>query len=398
MDYRELEKICASNDICIWGYGIVGKYYAYLSIKCAGAHFFSFCDNKYKENETYEGIPLVSKEELYRNPSKYFVFVAVKDVTAQEQITEELDARGFKSAVFDMQTFTELCSSIEDVTDSDIRQKYATLMDDKTYLQYIFKHRTGKELDLNNPKTFNEKLQWLKINDRKEQYIELADKEMVKEVVEQLAGKEHVIPTIGVWGRFEDIDFDELPDRFVLKCTHDSGSIVICNDKKTFDLASAQKKLSKALKANMYWGGREWPYKMITPRIIAEPFVTDESGVELKDYKVFCFDGEPKLIQVDYGRFSNHRRNIYSTEWEYIDAEIKYPTDKNHIIEKPKELPQILEMARLLSPGFPHVRIDMYLANGTVLFGEYTFYHGSGFEAFRPEELGRAVGDWIQLP
>lgn len=273
----------------------------------------------------------------------------------------------------------------------------AKCIPDKQYIRLAYRSSIGKKLNLNNPQNYNEKLQWLKLNDRNPLYIDLVDKFQVKRYVSEIIGEKYIVPTLGVWSCFDEINFDELPNQFVLKCTHDSGGIIICKDKKNFNIIQARKKITKLLKKNYYWQGREWPYKNVKPRIIAEKYMVDESGAELKDYKLFSFDGKVKLIQVDYDRFLNHKRNLYSIKWDYIDAEIEYPTDKNHIINKPKCLDELIMLSEKLSEGFPHLRTDFYIINGKIYFGELTFYHGSGLERFRPESLGMQMGEWINL-
>jgi hypothetical protein len=194
-----------------------------------------------------------------------------------------------------------------------------------------------------------------------------------------------------------DIDFGLLPKQFILKCTHDSGGMVICKDKETFNMTAAKAKINLCLKRNYFWHGREWPYRYVKPRIIAEPYLEDNSG-ELMDYKVFNFNGQPKVIQVDYDRFSGHKRNLYTPQWERIKATIAYPTDFTQEFDKPKELSRILELSKVLSAGFIHLRSDFYIVNGKVYFGELTFYHGSGMEKFIPEEWNDIFGSWIKLP
>lgn len=270
---------------------------------------------------------------------------------------------------------------------------------DKWYLEKLFFRATGCKLDLKNPRTFNEKLQWLKLYDRKPEYTQMVDKYEVKKLVAQKIGEEYIIPTLGVWEKFDRIDFDRLPQQFVLKCTHDSGSVIVVKDKSQFDRKAAKKKLDSALKRNFYYWGREWPYKNVKPRIIAEKYMTDESGTELKDYKIFNFDGKPEFIQVDYNRFVEHRRNLYSTDWKYMEKAIQYATDPSVQIQKPQKLDEMLDLAKKLSAGIPHVRTDFYsIDGGKIYFGELTFYHGSGFEKFDPEEFGVECGNMIKLP
>ena len=275
---------------------------------------------------------------------------------------------------------------------------YLKNMPDDVYLSRMFKAKVGYPLNLTSPKTFNEKLQWLKLHDRKPIYTTMVDKYAVKDYVASIIGEQYIIPTLGVWDNFDDIDFDALPNQFVLKCTHDSGGLVICKDKSKLDIKKAKKKINKSLHRNYYYMFREWPYKDVKPRIIAEKYMEDESGYELKDYKVFNFDGEPKMIQVDYGRFSRHMRNLYTTDWKYIEASIEYPTDPKYIIEKPEALEKMLELARTLSKGISHARTDFYSIDEKLYFGEITFYHGSGFEKFTPKSFENQISSWLKLP
>lgn len=269
---------------------------------------------------------------------------------------------------------------------------------DEAYVRLCYRLYTGKTLNLSNPRTFNEKIQWLKLRYRRPEYTNLVDKYRVRDHVAKIVGEEYLIPFLGVWERAEDIDFDTLPDQFVLKCNHISGTgICICKDKSKLDIPEVRNSLSKAMRKDFYLAGREWPYKNVPRRIIAEQYMTDD-GIELKDYKVFCFDGEPKLIQVDFNRFSGHKRNLYTPDWKYVDGAIHYPTDPNVIIPKPETLDTMLELARKLSRGFPHIRTDFYSVGGKVYFGELTLYHECGYGRFMPESLEETMGDWIKLP
>lgn len=269
---------------------------------------------------------------------------------------------------------------------------------DKLWLQIKYVCRMGKYPDLNNPKTFNEKIQWLKLHNRKPEFSAMVDKYEVKKLIAERMGEEYLIPTLGVWERFEEIDFDALPEQFVLKCTHDSGGLVICKDKSKLDLEQAKRKITNSLHTNYYWHGREWPYKNVKPRIIAEKYMVDESGVELKDYKIFNFGGQPKLIQVDFNRFVKHTKNIYDTEWNYLNVAINYPTDPTVAIKKPECLNKMLEMAKELSADIPFLRTDFYVVNEKIYFGELTFSPGSGFMRITPESFDLEMGSWISLP
>lgn len=290
------------------------------------------------------------------------------------------------------------------ITNPEIRLGYLTKIgfydrwSDEKFLKKKYQIVTGEKLNLEDPRTFNEKIQWLKLHDRRDIYTVLVDKYAVKEYVTQKIGEEYIIPTLGVWDKFDDIIFDDLPNEFVLKCTHDSGGVVICKDKFNLNIHQARKKLSRSLRRNYFYDSREWPYKNVIPRIIAEKYIVDESGMELKDYKIFCFDGKPKLIQVDFDRFHWHRRNLYTTDWKYIEASIKYPNDPSVQIPCPKRLDKMLEIAETLSMGIPHVRVDLYSVNEKIYFGELTLHHGSGMEKFDPKSLEVQMGDWIILP
>ena len=290
-------------------------------------------------------------------------------------------------------------------TSSDYRflflAKYGFLkrMNDQTYLKKLFKIILGYDINLDHPQTFNEKLQWLKLYDRKPSYSMMVDKYAVKEYVANLIGKEYVIPTIGVWNNVNEIDFDSLPDQFVLKSTHDSHSIVICRDKKKLDIPSAKKKLSKALHRNYYYGFREWPYKNVPPRIIAERYIEEAGSDELKDYKIMCFNGKVKCSFVCSERFSEDGLKVtfFDRDWNVMPFERHYPKSKIPI-DKPLNYNKMIELAEVLSKDIPFVRVDFYEVSGKVYFGELTFFPGSGFEEFEPFEWDRTLGSWIELP
>jgi hypothetical protein len=273
-------------------------------------------------------------------------------------------------------------------------------LDDEKYLKLQFKVLTGKKLNISNPQNFNEKLQWLKLHDKKEIYTTMVDKYEAKEYVSKIIGEEYVIPTLGLYNSFDEIDFDKLPNQFVIKCTHDSGGIVIVKDKKTFDKNKARKKIEKCLSRNFFYLAREWPYKNVKPRIIIEKYIEDKKEFDLKDYKFFTFSGKVFCIQVDYDRFTNHHRNFYTTDWEYMPFAVCYPTNPEKVIDKPKNLELMLHLSEKLadSIGNPKfARIDMYEVNGKIFFGEVTFYHGGGTEKFSPEEYNYKLGDLIKL-
>ena len=272
--------------------------------------------------------------------------------------------------------------------------------DDRRYLEKLYRATFGKELNLENPQTFNEKLQWLKLYDRKPVYTTMVDKYAAKEYVADKIGEEYIIPTLGVWDKFDDIDFDALPDQFVLKCTHDSGGLAICRNKKTFDIAAARKKINRCLKRNYYYTFREWPYKNVKPRIIAEKYMVDESGYELKDYKIFCFDGQPKIMFIATDRANPEEEtkfDFFDMEFNHLPFQNGHPNAKKSIMQ-PKGFKKMKELAAKLSAGIPQVRVDFYDIDGKVYFGELTFSHWSGFVPFDPEEWDYKLGAWIDLP
>jgi hypothetical protein len=254
-----------------------------------------------------------------------------------------------------------------------------------------------KKLNLNPPVTFNEKLQWLKLHCKEESYTQLVDKFEVKKIIADIVGEEYIIPTLGVWEHFDDIDFDKLPNKFVLKCTHDSGGVVICKDKSKFNKKTAQKKINKSLKKNYFYEHREYPYKNVKPRIIAEQFMVDESGTELKDYKIFCFNGIPKMLFIATDRPYDTRFDFYDVKFNHLPFKQGHPL-ASKIINKPKGFDEMVELATKLSKNIPHVRVDVYDINGKIYFGELTFTHFSGNVPFEPEEWDYEVGAWLNLP
>ncbi|MEC1760392.1 ATP-grasp fold amidoligase family protein [Schinkia azotoformans] len=270
---------------------------------------------------------------------------------------------------------------------------------DSLYLKLVFRFKIGHRLDLKSPKTFNEKMQWLKLYDRNPLYSRLVDKYEVREYIENTIGGKYLIPLIGVYDSFDDIDFNELPNRFVLKCTHDSGGVVICSDKSNFDLKAAKKRLNKCLRKNYYWSWREWPYKSIRPRIICEELLIEESGNELLDYKFMSFNGNVKCSFVCLNRKSPTGLNVdfYDMEWNPMPFERHYPSSGKKIA-KPKNFDKMVKLAEKLSKGMPFIRVDFYEVNGRVYFGELTLYPGSGFEEFTPDSYDELLGNWISLP
>lgn len=269
-------------------------------------------------------------------------------------------------------------------------------LSDEKYLRLLFRLRMGRKLDLDNPKTFCEKLQWLKIHGREEIYTTMADKYLAKQFIASKIGEKYVVPLLGVWDRFDDIDFDALPDKFVLKCNHDSGSAIICRDKTKLDKENARKILEKSLKTDYFILKREWPYKNINRRIIAEEYLEDEPGVNLFDYKFFCLNGIPRIMYVIEGASDNPTEAFFDMEQNYLDLEMEDPRP-----EIPPRLPESFdEMKRLaaeLSEGVPFLRVDFFCVKGRLYVGELTFFHESGFGEIKPKEWDEKLGNMLDL-
>jgi len=271
---------------------------------------------------------------------------------------------------------------------------------DEWYLKNEFKIRLGKKLDLKNPKSFSEKLQWLKLYDHNPLYTRLVDKYKVKEYVAEKIGEQYVIPLLGVWDRFDDIDFSKLPEQFVLKCNHDSGNVFVCRDKSCFNYADCRKGLERSLKRNYYYFGREWAYKGVPRKIIAETYMEDEETKELRDYKFFCFDGKVKAMFVASDRLVPNEEvkfDFFDPQFNRLNFRQGHPNSKI-LPAKPKNLELMIELAEKLSSSIPQVRVDLYEINSKVYFGEMTFYHFGGLTPFVPEEWDYTFGKWITLP
>jgi hypothetical protein len=261
----------------------------------------------------------------------------------------------------------------------------------------MYKIQVGKSLNLKNPQTFNEKLQWLKLNDRKDIYTIMVDKYEAKKYVADKIGEQYIIPTLGIYNNWKEINFDKLPNQFVIKCTHDSGGISICKDKENFDYKSAKKKICKSLKNNYYYNGREWPYKNVKPRILIEEYKEDINSKELIDYKLFCFNGITKIVLTCSNRFKDLQKTFWDNKWNIMDLK-----EDNHLnnpyIQKPLNFEKMKKIAEKLAYGTNFMRVDFYEINGNLYFGEITFFPNAGFEKFEPESYNNILGNWIKLP
>lgn len=270
-------------------------------------------------------------------------------------------------------------------------------MSDEAYLKKVFSYTFGYELDLEHPQTYNEKLQWLKLHDRKPLYTQLVDKVEMKRYVAEKIGPEYVIPVVGgPWDSVDEIDFDALPDQFVLKCTHDSGSVIICREKASLDRNAAKEKLARSLRRNYFWPNREWPYKDVKPRVYAEKYLDSGTG-SLNDYKVMCFDGKAMLTQVHMGRFQHHTQDFYDADWNLLDIYQDLPLS-GISLPKPEFYEEMIRLSEKVSEGFPHLRVDWLYWQGQLYLGELTFYDGSGFMPYTPERYELLLGSWIHLP
>ncbi len=281
-----------------------------------------------------------------------------------------------------------------------IEQDYNVhVFSDKKYVEAIYLLVFGKKLNLKNPRTFNEKLQWLKLYDHNPKYTTMVDKLAAKDYVEKIIGSEYIIDTLGRWDSFDQINFEQLPKQFVLKCTHDSGGLVICRNKEKLDKEKAKEKIEKSLKRNFYYVGREWPYKNVKPQIIAEEYMEDERG-DLKDYKFFCFNGKVEFFKIDFDRESAHRANYYDCQGKLLSfGESLCPPKFDKKIELPANLKHMIELAEKLSVDKTFIRVDFYsVLNNNIKFGELTFYPASGFGKFIPENEDLRIGEMLRLP
>ena len=288
--------------------------------------------------------------------------------------------------------------------------KYALrILPDSIYLKLYYFTKFKRPLNLKNPKSFNEKLQWLKLNDRNPLYTVLVDKIEAKKYVANIIGEEYIIPTLGEWNDPDKIILEQLPDQFVLKCNHGSGDVFICKDKSTFDFESAKKKLKKLLKEDYYLVGREWPYRDVNRKVFAEKYIqnttnTESHGTkstdysELSDYKFMCFNGCPKCLFTTTNRHKGALiMTFFDLNWNKMPFERHYTSDPNPV-PPPKHLSQMILLAQKLAKDFTFVRVDFYEVNDKIYFGELTLFPGSGFEEFKPDKWDYIMGSWLDLP
>lgn len=382
-DFREFLRLnSVFETISIFGCGYVGKIVMYLCKYIYRLRVRECLDN----NEKYAG-KIFWNDIVCRMPQdgdiNSIILICVNDDLIGEKIDKQCLSLGYKKVYRVNENL--IYSAMNELSDREC-----------VFVRYYA--RTEQFLNIDRPITFNEKLQWLKVYDHKPLYNILTDKLAAKEYIGSLIGRKYIIPTIGSWESFDDINFDMLPKCFVLKCTHDSGSAEIILDKDAIDMNRLKKKFDKTMSRDYYWAGREHGYEGIPRKIIAEKKLNGDSNEDVKDYKVFCFDGIPRLIQVDYDRFHNHTRVMYSTAWEPLGFSTCYPYGETNIEGKPINLDELLELSSVVSVGIPHVRADFYIIEGKIYFGEMTFHHGSGCEKFSDEEWNYRLGEYIRLP
>lgn len=291
---------------------------------------------------------------------------------------------------------------------ASLLQNLSFLFPDKLYLTLLFRCKMGYWIDWKNPKTFSEKLQWLKLYNRKPEYTTMVDKFAVKEYVAKIIGEEYIIPTLGVWDTPEDINWDELPNQFVLKTTHDSGTVIVCKDKNEIDFKIVKKRLKKSLKKNYFYHGREWPYKNVKRRIIAEQYMKDRDSEDLIDYKFYCFNGEPIYCQVIRDRRSKETIDFYDADWNHMPFVGLNPIAENSLVSivkngitqvvKPYKLEDMFSICSKVASQIPFVRVDLYSIQSKVYMGEITFYPANGMGVFTPQEWNYKFGEFISLP
>lgn len=266
----------------------------------------------------------------------------------------------------------------------------------KPYLKMVYKIKTGKKLNLKNPVTFCDKQNWLKLNDKRPEYTQLVDKIGVREYIREILGEEYLFPIYGSWNHFSEIDFDKLPDKFVLKCNHDSGSVKVITDKSSINKEELNSFFEGRLKLNPYVFGREYPYKDVKPCIVAEKYMTPEGEGDIRDYKFFCFNGKPEIMFVATDRSTDVKFDFFDMDFNHLDI-VNIHDQSGLEIKKPDMFDKMKEIAAKLSKGMKFVRIDLYEISGKIYFGEFTFFHGGGFWPMYPEKWEKTLGDLIEL-
>lgn len=276
----------------------------------------------------------------------------------------------------------------------------APIVPDRFYLKVMFRLKMGYWMDFDNPQTFNEKLQWLKLYNRRPEYTQMVDKYAVKKYVADIIGEEYIIPTLGIWDSVDDVDFDKLPNQFVLKTTHGGGGggVVICKDKAQFDIEQCKIKLQQSLDSCIYRNLREWPYKDVPRRIIAEEYIENQNG-QLNDYKFYCFNGDVKCVMICLDRdMGDTKFYFFSSEWKLLRLNQRgVDAPENFTLPRPKNVEKMFEVAKRLCGSVPFLRVDLYNVDGQIFFGELTFYPASGLDGNYLDTTEKLFGDYINL-
>lgn len=399
--YLELEELKRTwnGEVCIFGAGELGKYKGYDLLKAFGFHIDFYCDNYIPEGTVVKDeITVKDIQYLYENKDQILVFVCTS-LRNQKDVLSQLEEQEIKHIVAVNSTYIANVLESIDKADNEVKKKYYGIYDDVEFLKKTFKRKMGYDLDIESPRTFNEKLQWLKLHDRNPEYTQMVDKYTAKEYVANKIGREYIIPTLGIYDTFDEIDFGKLPQQFVLKCTHDSGSVIICRNKDDFDIEDARNILENRLKKNYYWEGREWPYKNVRPRIIAEVMMEEESGGGIIDYKFYCFNGKPEYLYISAGLENHATAQITFYNIDLSEADFQR-SDFKHFDQTPKfprHYSQMIEIAKKLSKDITFVRVDLYEINGEVFFSEFTFTPCGGMMPFDREKYDKIIGRYINL-
>lgn len=370
--------------VYIFGSGELGRQYVNnFEIKIFNIEIAGFIDNDpAKQNMSYLGKPVYSVDRFNEIKSEDdSVIVAISDWQVCKQVIKQLEV---------------VCGLKYNINVFDNLGYFFSYIPDDEYCKVLYKARFGEEINLDNPKTYNEKIQWLKLYDRNPLYTTMADKIAAREYVSSKIGSEYVVPMYGAWDYFDEIDFDQLPNEFVLKCNHDCGSFVVCKDKNTFDFERAKQKLENALTLNFYLHRREWVYKDIKPQILAEKYM----GFIEEDYRFVVFNGEVKFFYcgLDWAEPTRKKFNIYLPDLTYIPVRHSYPTNPNYNLKKPKHFAEMMEVSIKLAERLPLLRVDLWQQQGQVYVNELTFYQSAGFGIFDPEEWDEIIGSWLVLP
>ena len=374
------------DSVIIYGVGTRGKRMFFQLRDVIERLFLAVTDNKSELYPDFLGNHIYSLVELTKLRSEAVVIVASAG-KSQKEMADYAEKNGFNSI---------LCPIIPEEYERLKGTKYFDLK--KEILEW-YAIRKNRWIDIDNPRNFDEKIQWLKLHDSTSIKTDMADKYKARTYVSSIIGEKYLVPLLGAWDNYDEIDFSQLPEKFVLKCNHGSGMNEIVESKDSINHNLLRQRFNEWLSIDYAIAcGFEMHYKDIERKIIAEEYLSSDDNEDLKDYKVHCFGGKAKMIQVDIGRYTDHKRNLYTTNWEYMPYSICYPTDPNIIIQKPHCLEEILQLAEKLAVGFIYVRVDFYISNGKVYFGEMTFTHGSGDEEITPAEFGNTMGDWIVLP